>query len=84
MEQLKKRLYKLFRKPNVYVYSFSLHEVGRNNFYNWAGIIDDYRYVEVSKIFEILETFVNKEKIILEKRGIETYKGFQLLSFSKI
>ena len=84
MEQLKKRLYKLFRKPNVYVYSFSLHEVGRNNFYNWAGIIDDYRYVEVSEILKILEKRVNKEKIILEKEGIETYKGFKLVSFAKI
>ena len=84
MKQLKKILYKLFKKPNVYVYSFSLHEVGNKNTYNWSGNINDYRYVEVGEILEILEKRANKEKIILEKEGIETYKGFQLVSFSKI
>ena len=84
MEQLKKILYKLFRKPNVYVYSYSLQEVGKNNFHNWRGVINDYGYVEVYEILEILEKIVNKEKIILEKRGIETHKGFELVSFAKI
>ena len=84
MKQLKKILYKLFIKPDVYVYSFRLQEVNKNIFYNRCGFINDYGYAEVSKIFEILETTVNEEKIILEKEGIETYKGFQLISFSKI
>ena len=84
MKQLKKILYKLFKKPDVYVYSFRLQEVNKQSYYNRCGFINDYGYAEVSKIFEILETTVNEEKIILEKKGLETYKGFQLISFSKI
>ena len=84
MDQLKKILYKLFKKPNVYVYSYSLQEVDKNNFHTCYGVINDYGYAEVSGVLKTLETFVNKEKIILEKRGIEIQKGFHLISFAKI